>query len=133
MRQLEDGVTVAGQIMPDEVAGIAHQGIRMIVNNRPDGEEPDQPLAAEVEAAAMAAGIAYRHVPMAQLTREAIDGMTEALAAADGPVLAFCRSGTRSTYLWALARSESGADGDILSQQALAAGYDLTPIRRFLR
>lgn len=133
MRQLDDDMSVAGQIMPHEVAGLADQGIRMIVNNRPDGEEPDQPPAAQVEAAAAAAGIAYRHVPMAQLTREAVDGMAQALGAADGPVLAFCRSGTRSTFLWAMARSEAGADADELSAKAMAAGYDLTPIRRFLR
>lgn len=133
MRQLEDGMYVSGQILPEQLPGLAAHGIAMIVNNRPDGEAADQPAAAEIEAAAHAAGLAYRSIPVAQLTPEAIEEMREALAAADGPVLAFCRSGTRSTYLWALARSLAGAEGDQLVASAAAAGYDLSPIRRFLR
>lgn len=133
MRELEDGMFVAGQIAPEDVPGLAGRGIAMIVNNRPDGEAPDQPEAADIAAAAETAGIAYRSIPVAQLTPEAIEAMRDALAEAEGPVLAFCRSGTRSTYLWALARSLQGAEGDRLVERAAEAGYDLTPIRRFLR
>ena len=133
MRQLEDGFFVAGQIRPEEVAGLARSGIRTLINNRPDYEEADQPEADDIAKAAADAGVDYRHIPISQLTPEAIEGMREAFAEADGPVLAFCRSGTRSTYLWALARSLQGADGDQLVAGAEAAGYDLTPIRRFLR
>jgi uncharacterized protein (TIGR01244 family) len=133
MRQLEEGVSVSGQIRPEEVAQLAAQGIRLIVNNRPDGEAPDQPSGSEIEAAAAAAGVGYRFVPVAQLTPQAIEAMREALAGADGPVLAFCAVGTRSTYLWALARSLQGADGESLAAGAQAAGYDISPIRRFLR
>ena len=133
MRRLEDGMFVAGQIGPDEVRELAAQGITLIVNNRPDGEEPNQPAGAEIEAAATAAGISYRAIPISQLTPEAIEATREALDEAGGPVVAFCKSGTRSTYVWALARSLSGADGDTLVLQAAEAGYDLTPIRRFLR
>ena len=124
---------MAGQILPEDVPDVAARGIRLIVNNRPDGEEAGQPAGAEIEAAAAAAGIGYRFIPIAQLTPEAIEAMAEALDAMDGPVLAFCKSGTRSTYLWALARTLAGADGDDLVGKAAAAGYDLTPIRRFLR
>lgn len=133
MRRLEESVSVAGQVWPEDMPSLAAEGFAMIVNNRPDGEEPGQPLAAQVEAAAQAAGIAYRHIPVAQLTPEAIEAMRDALATAGGPVLAFCKSGTRSTYLWALARSLQGTDGDALVAKAAAAGYDLDPIRRFLR
>ncbi|MFN3724792.1 MAG: TIGR01244 family sulfur transferase [Allosphingosinicella sp.] len=133
MRRLENGMFVDGQISPDDVPGLAAQGIALIVNNRPDGEEPGQPGGAEIEAAAEAAGIAYRFIPISQLTPEAIEATREALDEAKGPVLAFCKSGTRSTYVWALARSLGGADGDTLVGQATEAGYDLTPIRRFLR
>ncbi len=133
MRRLEDGMFVDGQISPDRVAELAAEGISLIVNNRPDGEEPGQPAGAEIEAAASAAGIAYRAIPISQLTPEAIEATREALDEAQGPVLAFCKSGTRSTYVWALARSLSGADGDSLVAKAADAGYDLTPIRRFLR
>lgn len=133
MRRLEAGMLVAGQIAPEDMAALTTLGIRLIVNNRPDGEEPGQPGHAEIAAAAEAAGIACRHIPVATLEPEAIEAMAEALGGAEGPVLAFCRSGTRSTYLWALARTLAGADGDDLAAKAAAAGYDLGPIRRFLR
>ena len=133
MRQLEEGVSVSGQIRAEEVAQLATRGIRLIVNNRPDGEAPDQPSGEEIGAAAAAAGVEYRHIPITQLTPEAIEQMRQALADAPGPVLAFCAVGTRSTYLWALARSLDGADGEALVAGAQAAGYDLAPIRRFLR
>ena len=133
MRRLEDGMFVDGQIRPEQIADLAADGIRMIVNNRPDHEEPGQPTSDEIEAAAMAAGVGYRAIPIAQLTPEAIEATRQAFDEADGPVLAFCKSGTRSTYVWALARSLNGADGEALVARAAEAGYDLTPIRRFLR
>jgi uncharacterized protein (TIGR01244 family) len=129
MRRLDETTCVAGQIRPEEIAGL---GVAMIVNNRPDGEEPDQPASAEIEAAARAAGIAYRHIPVAGgLSSEQVEAMAEALE--HGPALAFCRSGTRSTYLWALARASRGAPAAELVEQAAAAGYDLGPILPYLR
>lgn len=133
MRRLEEGMFVSGQIAAEDVPALAAQGVRMIINNRPDGEAPGQPEGEEIARAAQAAGLAYRYIPIRQLEPAAVEATAAALAEADGPVLAFCASGTRSTFLWALARSGLGADGDDLSQKALAAGYDLTPIRRFLR
>ena len=132
MHRLEEGFFVAGQIGPDDLADLAAQGISLIVNNRPDGEEPGQPAAAEIEAAAAAAGLGYRFIPVTRLTPEAVAATAEALRDADGPVLAFCRSGTRSTYLWALAKGQAGTDGEELVRKAAAAGYDLAPLRRFL-
>jgi uncharacterized protein (TIGR01244 family) len=131
LKRLEDQVFVSGQIAPEDVAGLAAQGFAMLVNNRPDGEEPGQPEASEIEAAAIAAGLSYRFVPVAGLTPEALTQMREALQAADGKALAFCRSGTRSTYLWALARS-GVMNASEIEARAARAGYDLTPIRRFL-
>ena len=114
---------------------LAAIGVTMIVNKRPDGEEPGQPSAAEIETAARAAGLAYRNIPVPPggLSRDLVDAMTEAIDEADGTLLAFCRSGTRSTYLWALARSQQGAAGDELIAKAAAAGYDLSPLARFFR
>lgn len=132
MKALEPGFYVAGQIAAEEIAMIAAAGVRMIVNNRPDDEEAGQPSGAEIAAAAAAAGLAYRHIPVAQLSGDQVQNMAAALEAAEGPVLAFCRSGTRSTYLWALARAAQGTDAESLIEQATAAGYDLTPIARFL-
>ena len=131
MRKLDAATWVAGQIRPEDVPEIAARGIRTIVNNRPDGEEPGQPSSREIEAAARAAGLGYRWIPVAHgLRPEQVEAMAGALE--DGPALAFCRSGTRSTYLWALARSRRGADGDTLLRQAAEAGYDLDPIRSLL-
>lgn len=133
MRQLDAATFVAQrQIVPGDIPALPAHGIRLIVNNRPDCEEPGQPSSAEIEAAARAAGLGYRHLPIAGgLSAEAVAAMAAALA--QGPVLAFCRSGTRSTFLWALARAEWGDDPAELQRKAAAAGYDLNPIRRFLQ
>ena len=130
MKQLDSTTFVSGQIVPEEIASL---GVATIVNNRPDGEEPGQPASDAIEAAAKAAGIDYRHIPVAGgISLPQIAQMADALAGAQGPVLAFCRSGTRSTFLWALARARLGDDADVLTEKAAAAGYDLSPIRAFL-
>ncbi len=130
MRQLDSTTFVSGQIAPEEIAGL---GVTLIVNNRPDGEELGQPGSDAIEAAAEAAGVGYRHIPVAGgISLPQVAEMADALAQARGPVLAFCRSGTRSTYLWALARARLGDDPETLVGQAEAAGYDLSPIRAFL-
>src|SRR4029078_5474562 len=100
IRQLDEKVMVCGQVAPHEVAGLAEQGVTVLVNNRPDGEEPDQPLASEIEDAAAAAGISYRLVPIIPgLGAADVEEMQAALRdAGDGKLLAFCRSGTRSAY-----------------------------------
>jgi uncharacterized protein (TIGR01244 family) len=133
MRRLDEMTLVAPrQIGVDDIPALAARGIRLIVNNRPDGEEPGQPASAEIEAAARAAGLGYRHIPIAGgFPAAQVEAMAEALE--DGPVLAFCRTGTRSTYLWALARSSLGADAESLVRQAAEAGYDLSPLAPYLR
>jgi uncharacterized protein (TIGR01244 family) len=130
MRQLDSTTFVSGQIAPEEIAAL---GVTTIVNNRPDGEEPGQPASDAIAAAAKAAGIDYRHIPVAGgISQPQVAEMADALAGAEGPVLAFCRSGTRSAYLWALARARLGEDPETLVGQAAAAGYDLSPVRAFL-
>jgi uncharacterized protein (TIGR01244 family) len=130
-RRLSDQVLVSGQIAPDDVAAAAAAGVVAIVNNRPDGEEPGQPLNAEIEAASRAAGLAYHHIPVAGgIQTEAIERMAAALE--EGKLLAFCRSGTRSAWLWAMAEASRGASGEALIAQAAAAGYDLEPLRPYL-
>jgi len=134
LRRLDDRLYVSGQIAPDAVAGLAEQGITMLVNNRPDGEEPGQPLAADIEAAAQQAGIAYRSVPIARGIGPAdIDAMEEAMAAAgDGKLLAFCRSGSRSALTCGLAKSRSGASAGEVAEMLTAAGFDPGPIAHLL-
>ncbi len=132
-RQLDKKTLVGGQISPSDVTGLKRQGVTMIVNNRPDGEDPGQPTGAAIEAAARAAGLEYRHVPVASgLSQPQVDAMSEALGASDGKALAFCRSGTRSTYLWALSRRSAGDEAVEIARKAAAAGYDLTPILPYL-
>jgi uncharacterized protein (TIGR01244 family) len=133
IRQLDDRTLVSGQIRPEEVTGLTDRGVAMIVNNRPDGEEPGQPLGAEIEEAAKAAGIAYRSVPIIRGIGPAdADAMNDAMAEADGKVLAFCRSGTRSALAWALAKSEKGMPPQEIRQRLADAGVDPTPIAHLL-
>jgi uncharacterized protein (TIGR01244 family) len=132
-RQLDDHMLVSGQIAPADVAEAAAQGVTMIVNNRPDGEIPGQPTSAQIEAAAAAAGLVYRHIPVAGgFSPAQVEEMADALAASEGKVLAFCGSGRRSTYLWGLARAQAGDDAEEIVGKAAAAGYDLTPLRAYL-
>lgn len=133
-RKIDDHVSVAPQITAAEVVEIAHAGFTEIVNNRPDDEEPGQPSGAEIAAAAAAAGIAYRAIPVthAGVSGNQVEAMAAALTAASGPVLAFCRSGTRSANLWALARARLGDDPSLLVGKAGGAGYDLSGIRALL-
>ena len=94
IRQLDDRVMVSGQVAPHEVAGLAEQGVTVLVNNRPDGEEPGQPLAREIEDAAALAGIGYRFVPILRGIGPAdVEEMQKAMREAkEGKLLAFCRS-----------------------------------------
>jgi len=133
-RKLDDTISVYGQIEPEDVADARAQGFAAIINNRPDDEQAGQPAGAEIEAAAKAAGLAYVAIPVdhSGFNEGQVAAMAEALEQAAGPVLAFCRSGTRSTYLWALARKRMGDDGAVLIAKAASAGYDLSPLKPVL-
>lgn len=134
MRRIDETISVAPQIAPEQVAEIARAGFRGIVNNRPDGEEPGQPAGEAIRAAAEAAGLRYAAIPVTPggIAPDQVEAMAAALDAAEGPVLAFCRSGTRSTNLWALARAQRGDDPATLVARAAGAGYDLSGIRPLL-
>ena len=134
-RKLTDRVYASPQIAIAEVAEAKALGIALIVNNRPEGESDDQTPGGEIEAAALAAGIAYVAIPVthAGFSEPQVVAMREALArAGDAPVLAYCRSGTRSTLLWALAEASAGADPASLANAAAGAGYDLAPVAPLL-
>ncbi len=130
-RKLSDSVSASPQIGLAEVAAAAQQGFALIVNNRPEGETDDQTSGAEIEAAAKAAGLDYVAIPVthAGFSQAQVEAMAEALASAKGPVLAYCRSGTRSTLLWALAQAREGVDPEVIAEQAAQAGYDIGPVR----
>jgi len=134
-RQLDEKTLVNGQISPEDVAELKALGVTLIVNNRPDGEDVGQPTSGEIEAAAKAAGIDYRHVPIARgMGPSDVEAMCEAIhAAGDGKMFAFCRSGNRSTLAWAVAKSEDGASREELNRCASQAGFDLGPVAHLLR
>lgn len=130
IRQVTPDFAVAPQLAPEDMAEAARRGFKLVINNRPDGEDPSQPSSAQMEAAARAAGLDYAHIPVrggptpdqVDLNREAIDG-------ADGPVLAFCRSGTRSIVTWSVGQALAGRqDRATLVDQGSAAGYDLSGV-----
>jgi uncharacterized protein (TIGR01244 family) len=127
---LDEKVMVSAQLSLANIAEAKAQGVKLILNNRPDGEAPDEPQGAEIEAAARAAGIDYLAIPVGQggFGQPQLDAMAMALETADGRVLAYCRSGTRSTLLWSLARAKLGDDPQTLHEKANAAGYDLAPV-----
>jgi uncharacterized protein (TIGR01244 family) len=133
-RKIDDNISVAGQISPDDVAEAAKAGFTMIINNRPDQEEPGQPSGDAIREAARAAGLTYVAIPISHggFTVEQVQAMEDALGKAQGPVLAFCRSGTRSTFAWALAKGAQGDDPDALAKKAAGAGYDISPIKPLL-
>ena len=133
-RQLSDRVFASPQIGLEEVAEAARMGIGLIINNRPEGESDDQVPGSEIESTARAAGLDYVAIPVthAGFSEGQMKAMVAALASTDKPVLAYCRSGTRSTLLWALAQASQGKQPDELAAAAAEAGYDLTPIRPLL-
>ncbi len=133
-RQLSDRVYASPQIGTAEVAEAAQMGVGLIINNRPEGESDDQIPGGEIESAARAAGMDYVAIPVthAGFSEGQMKAMVAALASTDKPVLAYCRSGTRSTLLWALAQASEGKRPDDLAAAAAEAGYDLTPVRPLL-
>lgn len=127
LKVLSDQVSVSPQLRPEAASALAEAGTMLLINNRPDGEQADQPTAAEMEAAARAAGLEYRHIPIQGMpSPDAVEAFGGAVQAANGPVVAFCRSGMRSTVIWALAQSAQGQDPDSIRQAAFEAGYDLS-------
>ena len=134
IRQLDDKTLVAGQLTPDQVADLKAQGVTMLVNNRPDNEDAGQPLSTDMEAAARAAGLEYRHIPIRfGIGPSDVEAMRKAMhAAGDGKLLAYCRAGNRSTLAWAVARAEDCADPEELKDCAEAAGFSLGPVAHLL-
>ena len=128
IRRVTDDFSVAPQLTPDEVAEAAAQGFRLLINNRPDGEAPGQPSSAVMAAAAAAAGLDYVQISFAGPPGPAeVDAVRAAVQAAAGPVLAFCRSGTRSITVWAQGQAKAGdRPRDELVRLGREAGYDLS-------
>ncbi|KQT58678.1 phosphatase [Methylobacterium sp. Leaf456] len=127
--------SVAGQPSPHEIADLGREGVALLINNRPDGEEPGQPGSAAERAAAETAGVGYLDLPVTgpTITRAAVEDFRAAVAAAPGPVVAHCRSGTRSLTLWALGEVLAGRlRRDDISEFGARHGFDLSGAVRWL-
>lgn len=129
-KQLINGFHAAPQLTELDFAQAAAKGFKTVINNRPDGEEPFQLSDAGARAAARANGLAYHYLPVinGHLTNETVDAMRALMAECEQPVVAYCRSGTRSTFLWAFASAGSLPADDIV-QAAADAGYDLSGVK----
>jgi len=128
--RLADDFYVSPQISEADIADASALGIGLIISNRPDNEEPGQPANATLAAAAKAADLHYVEIPVDKrgIGRQHIDTLKQTLATQDGPVLAFCRSGTRSTMLRAYVRASEGDNINTILREAADAGYDLYTI-----
>ncbi len=128
-REVTPNFAVSPQIATEDVAQAKQSGFTLVINNRPDGESPDQPTGSDIEAAARSAGLDYLFVPVVgRPTAAQAAAVSGALGASNGKTLAYCRTGTRSIIVWALGELAAGRDrGDIL-RLAAAAGYDLSSV-----
>lgn len=133
-RKVSDTFYASPQITADDVARASQMGIKLVINNRPEGESEDQTPGAAIEQAARAAGMDYVAIPVghAGFSEAQVSAMTDAMEQAGGPVLAYCRSGTRSTLLWSLAEASRGRNPQKLAAQAASAGYDVSPVRAMI-
>lgn len=131
IKKITERVSVAPQIDPKDMPAIAAAGYRAIICNRPDGEGADQPSFEEIESAATAAGIEARYVPVqsGMVHDEDVTAFSDALDEVQRPVLAYCRTGTRSATLWSFHESKKRPMADILARTQ-AAGYDMNGVAR---
>ncbi len=130
LMQLAPGLTAAGALSADHIEALAASGVKTIINNRPDNEDPGQLSADEAKKLCEARGIAYHHIPFvaATLTRDHIDAFETVLMTGSHPMVAHCRSGTRSTMIWALTRIRQGDDPAALVALGARNGVDISAL-----
>jgi uncharacterized protein (TIGR01244 family) len=132
---IDQGFAVASQITSADIAEMARDGVRTIINNRPDSEEPGQLSAAEAAAEAKRLDMTYLHIPVtaSSISLADIEATARALQSAPKPILAHCRSGTRSYLLWAAAQALDGKDPAQLVMRAAGDGYDIRSLPKLLQ
>jgi uncharacterized protein (TIGR01244 family) len=130
LMELSPGLTAAGALTADNIEALAAAGVKTIVNNRPDNEDPGQLPAEDARALCAAHGIAYHHIAFvnATLTRDHIDAFEKVLMSGSHPMVAHCRSGTRSTMIWALTRVRQGDDATALVALGARNGVDISAL-----
>ncbi|WP_312265819.1 TIGR01244 family sulfur transferase [Neisseria sp.] len=129
--RLSEKLYISPQVSPADAAEAAKLGIRSVICNRPDGEEPGQPSAEQAAAWFAEAGItSFHHQPVLapQINADDARRFAKQLAAVDGPVLAYCRTGTRSSLLWAIGQAENGGQAnELIAEIQQKTGVDLSP------
>jgi sulfide:quinone oxidoreductase len=127
---LAPGLTAAGALNAADIEALAASGVKTIVNNRPDNEDPGQLPADAARTLCAAHGIAYHHIPFvgAMLSAADIDAFEAVLKSGPRPVVAHCRSGTRSTMIWALTRMRAGDDPAALVALGARNGVDISAL-----
>ena len=130
IKPLHETLSVSGQIELADLKGIAASGVTTIINNRPDGEGPLQPRSETLSKRAKELGMIYHYLPVVSggMTEENVRDFAELLLDIEGPTLVFCRTGTRSTTLWAKA-SKGALSADAIISKAANAGYDLSKMK----
>lgn len=121
MKKLHENLFVSGQLMRRDIPQLAEAGIKMIINNRPDDEQSDQLNHAEAAELAEQNGISYHFLPMENgkpMPADLVANFKNLIAQEDGPILAHCRSGMRSSFIWALGQV---ADGKVTVDEAIKA------------
>ena len=127
LKRINEHVSVSPQIRPEDVAAIKAAGFVAIINNRPDGESADQASSSVIEKAAHDAGLAYHFIPLGRegVSSQMVEDTKSVLEGSAGPVFCYCRSGTRSTTLWALSQAGKQPASEIIAAAA-NAGYDMS-------
>jgi len=130
IKKMSSRLYVSEQLLPSDITAAAAAGIKTIINNRPDKESPDQPDTAAIVAAAAAEGISITHIPVdsGSISDADIEAFTRVYKNAEGPILAYCRSGMRSTVMWAMAEAKT-MDIDEIVATAKGVGYDIAGLR----
>ncbi|MEO0062507.1 MAG: Beta-lactamase hydrolase-like protein [Pseudomonadota bacterium] len=133
-RQVTDSFWASPQIDVADLHEAARLGCTLVINNRPEGESDDQTDGSTIEQEARKLGMNYLAIPVthAGFSEPQVDALVQALENNAGRVLAYCRSGTRSTLLWSLAQARLGRKPDAIAEAAAGAGYDVTPISALL-
>lgn len=135
LRKLTDDLTVAPQIGLNEISAAAEQGFKTLICNRPDAEEPGQPITEDMADAAGDAGMTFVHQPVisGNVTFDDVEQFGKLINEMPKPVLAYCRSGTRCSTLWALSQAQtSSRDVDEILDICASAGYDYSGMRSTL-
>ncbi len=130
-KRLSASFSASSQLSAADVASAAEAGFRAIIDNRPDAEDAGQPSAADMEAIAQRHGLAFAHIPVTTagaISESHIARMRDALAQSPGPILGYCRTGTRAAMMWALSQVGEAAPEALLKAGA-DAGFDLGVIK----